>query len=70
MYALCVSGPVNTHGFVWKRLCAIHVYIHINSYLQTYGFAVSARSKTGGKDRSYLQILGISCPTVLARTSK
>ena len=31
MYALCVSGAVNTQGFVWKFLCAIQKFsfIHI-----------------------------------------
>ena len=31
MYALCVSGAVNTQGFVWKFLCAIHKCSFIHS---------------------------------------
>ena len=26
MYALCVSGAVNTQGFVWKVLCAMYTF--------------------------------------------
>ena len=32
MYALCVSGAVNTQGFVWKFLCAICTFSFIHSY--------------------------------------
>ena len=35
MYALCVSGAVNTQGFVWKFfVCAILVYKN-KSFIQT-----------------------------------
>ena len=34
MYALCVSGTVNTQGFVWKFfLCAIYKFSFIHSYV-------------------------------------
>ena len=34
MYALCVSGAVNTQGFVWKFfLCAIYKFSFIHSAL-------------------------------------
>ena len=30
MYALCVSGAVNKHGFVWKFfMCYIYILIHL-----------------------------------------
>ena len=32
MYALCVSGAVNTQGFVWKFLCAIYEFSFIHSF--------------------------------------
>ena len=33
MYALCVSGAVNTQGFVWKFfLCAIYKFSFIHSF--------------------------------------
>ena len=28
MYALCVSGAVNTLGFVWKFFYALYIYFH------------------------------------------
>ena len=28
MYALCVSGAVNTQGFVWKFFYALYIYSH------------------------------------------
>ena len=31
MYALCVSGAVNTQGFVWKFFYAL--YIHFHSFI-------------------------------------
>ena len=35
MYALCVSGAVNTQGFVWKFfLCAIYKFSFIHSIAQ------------------------------------
>ena len=33
MYALCVSGAVNTQGFVWKSLCATYTFSFIHSSL-------------------------------------
>ena len=35
MYALCVSGTVNTLGFVWKFLCAIYNVSFIPSSIHT-----------------------------------
>ena len=43
MYALCVSGAVNTQGFVWKFFYAlyinfhsfIHSFIHLNNSART-----------------------------------
>ena len=37
MYALCVSGAVNTQGFVWKFLKSFFyaLYIHFHSFIQT-----------------------------------
>ena len=36
MYALCVSGAVNTLGCVWKFfLCAIYKFSFIHSFRQT-----------------------------------
>ena len=32
MYALCVSGAVNTQGFVWKFFYAL--YINFHSFIQ------------------------------------
>ena len=28
MYALCVSGAVNTQGFVWKFFYALYINLH------------------------------------------
>ena len=39
MYALCVSGAVNTQGFVWKFFYAL--YINLHSFIHSFG--VSAR---------------------------
>ena len=33
MYALCVSGAVNTQGFVWKFFYAL--YINFHSFIQS-----------------------------------
>ena len=33
MYALCISGAVNTQGFVWKFFYAL--YINFHSFIQT-----------------------------------
>ena len=46
MYALCVSGAVNTQGFVWKVflfsffVCAIYTFsfIHVSSHYLPTGF--------------------------------
>ena len=37
MYALCVSGAVNTQGFVWKFSCAIYKFSFIHSYYSACG---------------------------------
>ena len=37
MYAPCVSGAVNTQGFVWKFLCAIYIK-HFHSFIPTVWF--------------------------------
>ena len=34
MYALCVSGAVNTQGFVWKFFYAL--YINFHSFIHKY----------------------------------
>ena len=34
MYALCVSGAVNTEGFVWK-FCMRYIQIFIHSFIHT-----------------------------------
>ena len=34
MYALCVSGAVNTQGFVWKFFYAL--YIHFHSFIHSF----------------------------------
>ena len=34
MYALCVSGTVNTQGFVWKFVYAL--YINFHSFIHSY----------------------------------
>ena len=36
MYAPCVSGSVNTQGFVWRFLCAIYKFSFIYSRGQKY----------------------------------
>ena len=33
--ALCVSGAVNTQGFMWKFLCAIYTFLFIHSFIHT-----------------------------------
>ena len=41
MYALCVSGAVNTQGFVWKFFMRyIYIFIHsfIHSFIHNVGF--------------------------------
>ena len=35
MYALCVSGAVNTQGFVWKFFYAL--YINFHSFIHCFG---------------------------------
>ena len=34
MYALCVSGAVNTQGFVWKFFYAL--YINFHSFIHSF----------------------------------
>ena len=48
MYALCVSGAVNTQGFVWKFfLCAIYKFSFIHSFIHFHVFAeLQVRSLT------------------------
>ena len=36
MYALCVSGAVNTQGFVWKVFMR-YIYIFIHSFILSTG---------------------------------
>ena len=36
MYALCVSGAVNTQGFVWKFFYAL--YINFHSFIHSLSF--------------------------------
>ena len=36
MYALCVSGAVNTQGFVWKFFYAL--YINFHSFINKRSF--------------------------------
>ena len=38
MYALCVSGAVNTQGFVWKFFMAIYKFSFIHSFIQVQRF--------------------------------
>ena len=46
MYALCVSGAVNTQGFVWKFfLCAIYKFSFIHSFTESYGYALTGRAE-------------------------
>ena len=35
MYALCVSGAVNTQGFVWKFFMR-YIYIFIHSFIRYF----------------------------------
>ena len=44
--ALCVSGAVNTQGFMWKFLCAIYTFLFIHSFIHSYQstFSLSALS--------------------------
>ena len=37
MYALCVSGAVNTQGFVWKFFYALYINFHSFSFIQEEG---------------------------------
>ena len=39
MYALCVSGAVNTQGFVWKFFYAL--YINFHSFIHSFKIALS-----------------------------
>ena len=51
MYALCVSGTVNTRGFVWKFLCAVDGFSFIH-----FTFAVHCVVP-----RTVIQILTLWC---------
>ena len=35
MYALCVSGAVNTQGFVWKFFMR-YIYINFHSFIHSF----------------------------------
>ena len=41
MYALCVSGAVNTQGFVWNVFYAL--YINFHSFIHTVWTAATGR---------------------------
>ena len=38
MYALCVSGAVNTQGFVWKFFYAL--YINFHSFIHSFMYFI------------------------------
>ena len=42
MYALCVSGAVNTQCFVWKFFYAL--YIHLHSFIHFFHSFIHAHS--------------------------
>ena len=44
MYALCVSGAVNTHGFVWTFFYALYINFHSFIHLFTHTEFISIYS--------------------------
>ena len=57
----CVSGAVNTQGFVWKFVCAIYTFSFIHSFVlfalhlcRVLKFFMSPFRKVGGGDGKLL----------------
>ena len=53
MYALCVSGIVNTQGFVWKVFYAIYKlsFIHCGSLIHSVSWREAGGDGGGGAEK-------------------